>query len=130
MSLPDEHRVEIVTNGLHFVRAITEAYGTETGMALWEQIADVLDPNVKGEIFFAMITGNYNNRILLKGVEEDVNAVWCIKAIRAYTKLGLKEAKDIFDRLRSPFGHTEYITVKPEDYNTAYRELRKVGIRV
>ena len=70
------------------------------------------------------------NRILLKGTEEDVNAVWCIKAIRAYTQLGLKEAKDIFDRLRSPFGHTEYITVKPEDYNAAYRELRKVGFRL
>ena len=47
-----------------------------------------------------------------------------------HTTASLKEAKDMFDRLRSPFGHTEYITVKPEDYNTAFRELRKVGIRV
>ena len=130
MALPEEHETAIISNGLHFVRAITDAYGADKGMELWEQITSVLDPEVKGQIFFAMITGEYNNRILLKGTEEDVNPVWCIKAIRAYTKLGLKEAKDMFDRLRSPFGHTEYITVKPEDYNTAFRELRKVGIRV
>lgn len=130
MSLPEYHKADIITNGMHFMRAITEAYGADEGLKLWEQIASVLDPDVKGQIFFAMITGEYNNRILLKGVEEDINVVWCIKAIRAHTGLGLKEAKDLVDRLRSPFGHTEHITVPPEDYNTAYKELRKVGFRV
>ena len=62
MSLPEEHKTAIISNGLHFMRAITEAYGADKGMELWDTIASTLDPDVKGQIFFAMITGNYNDR--------------------------------------------------------------------
>ena len=125
--IPEDHKTAVISNGLHFMRSITEAYGSDKGLELWEQITSVLDPEVKGQIFFAMITGQYNNRILLKGLEEEINVIWCIKAIRQYTGFGLKEAKDLVDRLRSPLGHTEHVTVKPEDYAHAFRELRKVG---
>ena len=130
MSLPDDHKADIITNGLHFMRSITEAYGSDKGLELWEQITSVLDPEVKGQIFFAMITGQYNNRILLKGLEEEINVIWCIKAVRQWTGYGLKEAKDLVDRLKSPLGHTEHITVNPEDHGNAYRELRRVGFKL
>lgn len=130
MSLPEEHKTSIISNGLHFMRSITEAYGSEKGLELWEQITSVLDPEVKGQIFFAMITGTYNNKIELRGVDQDCNAVWCIKAIRQWSGLGLKEAKDMLDRLRNrgPFGTSEFIKLaRHEDYHIAVRELKKVG---
>lgn len=133
MSLPEEHKTSIISNGLHFMRSITEAYGSEKGLELWEQITSVLDPEVKGQIFFAMITGTYNNRVELKKVDPDANAVWCIKAIRQWSGLGLKDAKDMFDRLRNrgPFGTSEFIKLGThEDYHTAVTELRKVGFTV
>jgi len=131
--IPEEHKTAIISNGLHFMRSITEAYGADAGLALWEQIAGVLDPDVKGQIFFAMITGTYNDRILLKGIGASAqnNAVNCIKEIRAWTGLGLKDSKDMYDRLRNRTLNSgpsqEYITVDPEQYSQAAASLSRVG---
>ena len=134
--IPEEHKTAIITNGLHFMRAITEAYGADEGLKLWEQIAGVLEDDVKGQIFFAMITGQYNDRIHLKGLTTMAsnNAVACIKEIRTWSGLGLKDSKDIYDRLRyrDPFGTAkyEYIKVNHEDYHKAVAGLRNVGFTV
>jgi hypothetical protein len=134
--IPEDHKTSIISNGLHFMRSITEAYGADEGLVLWEQITSVLDPDVKGQIFFAMITGQYNDRILLKGVTTmgTNNAVGCIKEIRAWTGFGLKESKDLYDRLRSrTFDSSpsqEYIKVSPEQYSHAVAGLRNAGFQV
>ena len=131
--IPEQHKTAIISNGLHFMRSITEAYGADKGLELWEQIAGVLDPDVKGQIFFAMITGNYNDRILLKdiGASAQNNAVNCIKEIRAWTGLGLKDSKDMYDRLRNRTFNSspsqDYITVDPEQYSQAVASLSRVG---
>jgi hypothetical protein len=137
MSLPEEHKTAIISNGLHFMRSITEAYGADKGLELWEQITSVLDPDVKGQIFFAMITGTYNDKIELRGVtmSGQNNAVACIKAIRQVSGLGLKESKDMYDRLRNtrdPFGspHREYLKVNHEEYHSAIATLRSAGFTV
>lgn len=134
--IPEEHKTSLITNGLHFMRAITEAYGADKGLELWEQITGVLDPDVKGQIFFAMITGTYNDRILLKGLTAiaSANAVACIKEIRTWTGLGLKDSKDIYDRLRDRTylsnPSTEYLKVSPEQYSQAVAGLRNAGFVV
>ena len=133
--IPEDHKTAVITNGLHFMRSITEAYGAEEGMHLWEQITSVLDPEVKGQIFFAMITGTYNDRVQLKGLGSGAqgNAVACIREIRTWSGLGLKESKDIYDRLRDNDSHAtgyQYIKVKHEDYHRAVAGLRNVGFTV
>jgi hypothetical protein len=137
MSLPEEHKTAIISNGLHFMRSITEAYGADKGLELWEQITSVLDPEVKGQIFFAMITGTYNDRVQLKGlsVSAQNNAVACIKEVRQWTGFGLKESKDLYDRMRQSVQHqgahrVEYIKVKPDEYSRAVSGLRNVGFLV
>ena len=129
--IPEDHKTSIISTGIHFIRSITEAYGAEQGMQLWEQIASVLDPDVKGQIFFSMLTGAAMNKIELKGINPSANAVSCIKEIRNWTGFGLKEAKDLFDRLRYPDPYTgrasELITVKYEEYNKAFAGFRNVG---
>ena len=137
MGIPEDHKTAIISNGLHFMRSITEAYGADKGLELWEQITSVLDPEVKGQIFFAMITGTYNDKIEIRGINAlgQGNAVACIKAIRQYSGLGLKESKDMYDRLkdhRDPFGspRREYLKVNHEDYSAAVASLRNVGFTV
>ena len=61
--IPAEHKEDIIQSGINFMRVITEAYGTDEGMKLWDTIATTLDPDVKGQIFFAMLTGDYNGII-------------------------------------------------------------------
>lgn len=135
--IPEEHKTAIVSNGLHFMRSITEAYGAEKGMELWETITNTLDPDVKGQIFFAMITGTYNDRVHLKGLGDAAvhNAVSCIKEIRTWSGLGLKESKDMYDRLRNRSYYDsgvsqEFVKVKHEDYHKAVAGLRNVGFTV
>jgi len=132
MMIPEEHKTAIISNGLHFMRSITEAYGADAGLELWEQITSVLDPDVKGQIFFAMITGQYNDRIHLKGltIMGTNNAVSCIKEIRTWTGFGLKESKDLYDRLRDRNSNQEYIKVGAENYSKAVAGLRNAGFQV
>ena len=133
--IPEDHKTAVVSNGMHFMRAITEAYGAEEGLKLWEQIASVLDGDVKGQIFLAMVTGNYNDRVHLKGLfpQGQANAVPCIKAIREWDRrgLGLKEAKDMYDRLAHQDvlsrKSNEYLHIDHARYSQAVTALRNVG---
>ena len=123
--IPEDHSTAVVSTGLHFMRAITEAYGTDEGLRLWDTIASTLDPDVKGQIFFAMITSTHNDTILLSSVYTGADAVSCIKEIRNWTGYGLKEAKDTLDLVRGKL--TAKIKVKPSEHHRATTGLRKVG---
>lgn len=126
--IPEDHNTAVVSTGLHFMRAITEAYGTDEGLRLWDTIAGTLDPDVKGQIFFAMITGTHNDTILLSSVYAGADAVSCIKEIRNWTGYGLKEAKDTLDSVREK--RAVKIKVKPSEHHRATAGLRKVGFVV
>ena len=126
--IPEDHKDSIIANGLHFMRSITEAYGADEGMRLWETIASTLDPDVKGQIFFAMLTGTHNNRIVLRRVGPNTDRVARIREIRNWSGLGLKEAKDASDMVE--MGKPMSITVRPQDYSVAVVGLRRVGFEV
>jgi hypothetical protein len=130
MMIPEEHRTDIVQSGINFIRSITEAYGSDEGMKLWETMADTLDPSIKGHIFFAMLTGEYNSVISIYKFDSAANKVAMIKAIRTVDKrrLGLKEAKDMCDSLF--VGNTIRIEVEPNTRNGSLLLLRMAGFCV
>jgi hypothetical protein len=136
--IPEDHKTAVISNGIHFLRSITEAYGTDEGLKLWDTIANTLDGDVKGQIFMAMVTGHYNDRIHLKGTYPQAanNAVACIKAIREWDKrkLGLKEAKDMYDRVNQRTTHNEvsneYLHVSHDTYSQAVSAMRNVGFNI
>lgn len=97
--IPSEHATSVIQTGLMFLKAITIAYGTEEGMKLWDAMNANLDPDVKGSIFFAMVTGTYEDSITLQRVRANANKIEIIKKIREVTGDGLKEAKDKADEL-------------------------------
>jgi len=129
MPIPKEHESELLQSGIHFMRSIAEAYGSEEGMRLWDAIASTLDPDIKGKIFIAMLLGEYNDRLTIQlnmKYSAHVNRVEGIKAIRMATGLGLKEAKDIHDSLVN--GKTEKITIEPARRSETIRNLASVYI--
>lgn len=127
--IPENHSTAVISTGLHFLRAITEAYGPDEGMRLWETIANTLDPNVKGQIFFAMLTGTHNDTVVVRGVNlNGVDKVKCVKEIRNWTGLGLKEAVDAVNQVDS--GNVARLTVKPAEHHRAVVSLRNVGFVV
>ena len=126
--IPAEHKEDIIQSGINFMRSITEAYGTDEGMKLWDAIATTLDPDVKGQIFFALLTGEYNGIISIASFQAGSDRVWRIKSIRSVTGLGLKEAKDLSDML--DVGKTIKLNINPKKRNEALAELRNAGFHI
>lgn len=126
--IPTEYKQDVIQSGINFIRSITEAYGTDEGMKLWDNIASVLDPDVKGQIFFAMLTGEYNGVVSISSHQAGSDRVWRIKSIRAVTGLGLKEAKDLSDLLDA--GKTIKLNINPKQRNEALAELRNAGFHI
>ena len=125
----DEHMDAIVSDGIAFLRSITTAYGSETGMELWETIANTIDPSIKGRIFFAMLTDSHEDRVKLTGAVNSANKITCIKIIRQYTGLGLTEAKNAYE---SPVNYGQPIALKvnPKERRHMIDDLRQNGMIV
>ena len=129
--LPEKYREDLVGAGISFMQTVADIYGAEKGMELWNTIADTVDPDLKGEVFMAMLSGNYrrdklNVRNPFVGSIQDKVAL--IRCIRNYDrrKLSLKEAKDISDRLDN--AGSEILEVDPNIRPTFVVELRKLGM--
>jgi ribosomal protein L7/L12 len=98
----------VIRDGIKFLESLTRHYGQEEGMRIWDGIGEVVGADVKGQIFFAMLTGETSNRVgFLQGVAAHGYAVSCIKAIRGSTGMGLKEAKDAWDHAATKRNYVE-----------------------
>jgi hypothetical protein len=129
--IPVEHKQEIIASGINFMRSITEAYGSDEGMKLWDSIASVLDPDVKGQIFFALLTGDYNGIVMINSFNSTANRVAMIKAIRTVDRRmpGLKEAKDMVDDLIAK-NKAISLEINPRHRIKVLDELRYAGFNV
>ena len=127
----DENRRQLISDGIAFMRSITDQYGTETGLQLWDRICEVLDPNVKGEIFIAMLTGDTRARLNISCHPDQYSTyrIPHIKAIREVTGLSLKEAKDLSDLMAN--NQPVSITIK-EGFSRQYARdvLKNAGLIV
>jgi hypothetical protein len=131
--IPEEQKDEIISAGISFMRSITNVYGSDIGLKLWEKIADSVDEDLKREIFIAMLTGEFNgNKLILTCPYTGSvhNKISIIKAIRTYDsrRLGLKEAKDLAEILESGKKITLEVDYKLQP--TARVEFRKLGLVV
>lgn len=131
--IPEANRGDVIQSGINFIRAITEAYGTDEGMKLWETISDTLDPEVKGQIFLAMLKGEYQGRVRISRGDFSVNSInhsdkiTKIKALRLVSGFGLKEAKDGVEALEWHNTPIEF-EIDASKRGWAVEELRRVGL--
>jgi hypothetical protein len=127
--LPDTTQNDLLESGMMFMKSITEAYGADTGMQLWDTIASTLDPEIKGQIFFRMLTSGGPNHITLMSSQARSlgQFIAFIKAIRMVTGMGLKEAKDVCDLVEA--GKQQKIRLLPTtDKNAFKRELMTMKV--
>lgn len=129
MTLTDEQMDAIVSDSIALIRTISLAYGSEEGMKLWETIAETLDPDIKGKVFFALLTGSHEDRITLSGAVAGTNKIACIKIIRQYTGYGLVEAKNAYENA-GDYGNKVTLKVDPKQRRDCINELRQNGMIV
>ena len=112
--LTESQREELTIAGMDLMRVVTEVWGPEKGMALWDEIANSVGTDFKGAIFFTMLTGAHIGDVrVLSAVKVDQNskAIEFIKLVRAATGCGLKEAKDVWDRIKIPGAKPEKLVL-------------------
>lgn len=126
-----DERSQLVYDSINFMQSIVRNYGQEKGMQAWETIADTIDPALKGEVFVAMLIGDFSGRITVSSLVNGSNAVACIKAIRSVDnrRLGLKEAKDMYDALLYQ-NKSIQVEVYGKNRTDAVRQLRDAGFVV
>lgn len=117
---------EVVFDGIRFLESLTRYYGAEKGMAVWEQLGEAVGDEIKGKVFFSMLTGESSNRVRIQA-GTCTEAVAAIKAIRMGTGYGLKEAKDAWDLSKVKVVTLE---VTREEKREMVRTLRNIGMMV
>jgi hypothetical protein len=131
--ISESDRHNLVGAGIGFMQTVADIYGAEKGMELWSTIADTVDPDLKADVFMAMLRGNFRqDKIIVKpAFQGSVSSkVEFIKCIRTYDRrrLSLKEAKDIADKLE--LGQQVILEVDPDLRPTFSVELRKLNMVV
>lgn len=112
--LPEEQRNALIAVGHDWVRILTEIAGPDAAESMWNLLADQIHPTLKHDLLIEMITGQSSGIVTLR--HPGPNMISCIKVIRQYTALGLKESKDICDQARSG---------SPRQFRVKNWELRK-----
>lgn len=127
--IPTEHETSVISSGISFMRAITEAYGSDQGLKMWDTIVNTLDPDLKGKIFFSMLTGRYSSQIILRSANPTADKIAAIKAIRIWDSrnLGLKEAKDLCDGVW--MRNCMPLHVDPANREKVLEALRAAGVQ-
>ena len=131
MNGQDDTMDMVIRDGIRFMESLTRHYGSERGQEIWEGIGEVVGKEVKGKIFFAMITGDILSdqvTFTVGNADQRGNAVAVIKAIRTYSGWGLKEAKDQWDHSKSGRGIVRCET--PDMARGLTRDLRNLGCNV
>lgn len=123
----DDSLDEIIFDGIRFMQSIARHYGAERSIELWNKMGEAFGDEVKGKIFFAMLTNESPNHVRVSRgyCTEPVAA---IKAIRTATGLGLKESKDLWDLAATKIVIID--GVYPEQRVAFVREIRRLGMKI
>ena len=96
--LPADIRDNLINASLDFMRALAACSSAEAADAAWNAIADTVHPSLKHDLLMHLLTGEGGHSVTLTDCGN--NFINCIKTIRQYTNMGLKDAKDLCDRVR------------------------------
>lgn len=118
---------ELIIDGIRFLESMVRYYGTDKGMELYEKFGEVLGKDIKGKIFFAMLTGETSFRLrVTRG--SCCLAVEAIKAIRLHTGLSLSDAKKYYDL--TSVGETVLECIDSKHKKDLSHELNRLGMQI
>lgn len=90
---------EFMSAAVSFMQALIRERGEDKGLSAWNNLCDEIDPNLKGNMTIFLLRG-LNKPNLVCTDREGALLINAIKAVRAATGLGLKEAKDLVEAAR------------------------------
>ena len=107
---------KLISSGIRFLRDLQTDLGTDIGLEVWDKIREAMGDEVAGQVLFGMIKGHNGNTLRLEAVTHG-HLIQTIKLVREFTGIGLKDAKDLVERVLYNPGHTEILHARRTDYN-------------
>lgn len=128
--LDEIHKENIIGSTINLIQALSEGFGPEVGMDLYDNISNHLGTGTKEAVFMTMLSGRSAGTIMIRGIPEQkrlsISRIDVIKCIRNYTGFGLKEAKDVMDELF--YGADKILKIDWQKRNDFARDIRKIGV--
>lgn len=126
----------MINDGIRFLQGLNEYYGVDRAMEVWSAMGPAMGDDVKGQVFMSMLSGNTATlriqlsrpSVMYSTPSPGSIAVPVIKAIRAATGMGLKEAKDKWDETAGRMVWLDCLSRKHA--HIASEELRSLGMTV
>lgn len=87
---------QLIRSGIRFLKDLQDELGTDKGLAVWDKMREAMGDEVAGAILFGIMKGMRHGIRLTKIGPQKINA---IKLVRECTGLGLKDAKDLVERV-------------------------------
>lgn len=88
----------LINDAIQFLETMNRVYGTNRAHELWLGMKEAMGRDIQMDVFNAMLKGDSGGRIRFRVYNRDTREVVnTIKAIREFTGVGLKEAKDCWD---------------------------------
>ena len=130
----------IVSLGLRFLQEITAHYGGEVSSDIFDKMKESLPGEIVDSMFKNMMVGPSRYVTVFYNPLIETDLITSIKALRTVTSMGLKETKDIVDKIRYCRGsHTIDLAEVGLEYEILVRRtggwseidyLRYVGLTV
>jgi hypothetical protein len=93
----------LIASAIDFLRDAGTELGADFGHEKANAMMDAFDPELKAQVFMHLLVGDYMSsfRLRLSPGTQQYQMIQAIKAVRAVTGYGLKEAKDVVDATRA-----------------------------
>ena len=127
-NLSPEQKQYLLNSSRDFLTTLAEISPADTAHQVWNSLSDIIHPDLKLDLFMQMLTGHGSGSILILSTGgEFIN---CIKLIRAYSGLGLKDAKDLADLARAGGNAARFKLLSGQSRNACIRDFGNIGARV
>jgi hypothetical protein len=124
-------KTQLIRDSIQFMKSMSQHFGAEEGMRLWNSIAETLGSELKQEIFFSLLTGQSGPSIKLECQQGqhsivDQQRVPLVKLIRSHAGCDLKTGIDLMRKLSS--GEPVDVIVDPHRRQAAMEDFRSFGL--
>jgi len=107
---------QLINSGIRFLRDLQTDLGTEIGLAVWDKLREAMGDEISGQVLFGILKGNMGDTIRLESVVHG-RLINTIKIVREFTGIGLKDAKDLVERVLYNPGHIEILHARRVNYD-------------
>jgi|GEM_PF-5704703 len=128
-----EYSRKFIEGSVNYLKLVVSELGEDAGMTAFKSLSDSFSPDLSSKVIIRILSRDFDDVITIPTTPNNIHLssstyIQLIRVVRTYTGMGLKEAKDICDTLRS--GREIKLKIPTEMSAQFIDELEDVGIKL